>query len=83
MNKLNVKALGLTMGIVWGGGMLLLGLMTLFWNWGIDVITLISSVYIGYNPTLGGILVGTLWGFCDGAICGVLIAWVYNKLSGS
>ena len=80
MNKLNVKALGLTLGIVWGGGMLLLGLMTLFFNWGTAVVTLIGTVYIGYSVTLVGILVGTIWGFCDGAICGVLIAWVYNKL---
>jgi hypothetical protein len=82
MNKLNVKALGLSIGIVWGGGMLLLGLMTLFSNWGIDLIILIGSVYIGYNSTLGGILIGTIWGFCDGAIFGLLIAWLYNKLCG-
>jgi hypothetical protein len=81
MNKLNVKALGLTLGIVWGAGMLLLGLMSDFWNWGLDFVTLMGSVYVGYNSTLGGVLIGTVWGFCDGVICGVLIAWVYNKLS--
>lgn len=81
MNKLNVKALGLTLGIVWGAGMLLLGLMSMFSNWGLDFLTLLGSVYIGFKPTLGGTLIGTIWGFCDGAIFGVLIAWVYNRLS--
>ena len=46
---LNVKALGLTLGIVWGSGMLLLGLMSLLWNCRTDVIKLIGSVYIGYT----------------------------------
>ena len=48
---LNVKALGLTLGIVWGSGMLLLGLMSLLWNCRTDVIKLIGSVYIGYTLT--------------------------------
>ena len=48
MNKLNVKALGLTFGIVWGGGILLMGLMSMFSNWGLDFVTLMGSVYIGY-----------------------------------
>ena len=82
MNKINVKALGLTLGIIGSSGILFLGLMSLFLNWGTDVINLIGSVYIGYNSTLVGIFIGTIWGFCDGAVFGILIAWVYNKISG-
>lgn len=81
MNKLNVKALGLTLGIVWGGGIFILGFMSLFLNWGTGIVNLMGSVYLGYHATLGGILIGTIWGFCDGAVCGALIAWLYNKLS--
>lgn len=81
MNKLNVKALGLTLGIVWGSGVLILGLLSMYMNWGWSLVELIGSVYIGYNSTIVGTLIGTIWGFCDGAICGVLIAWVYNKIS--
>ena len=80
MNKLNIKALGLTLGIIWGSGILFLGLMSTFWNWGLGFVTLMGSVYIGYNSTLGGTLIGTIWGFCDGTICGLLIGWIYNKL---
>ena len=49
MNKLNIKALGLTLGIVWGIGILFLGLTSTFWNWGLGFVTLMGSVYIGYN----------------------------------
>lgn len=28
-----------------------------------------------------GIAIGTLWGFVDGYITGVVIAWIYNKLA--
>ena len=81
MGKLNVKALGLTLGIVWASGIFLMGLTSTFTNWGLDFFTLMGSVCIGYSNTFGGTLIGTIWGFCDGAVCGALIAWIYNKFS--
>jgi len=81
MNKLDVKALGLTLGLVWGSGILILGIISMFSTFGMDFVALMGSVYIGYNSTWEGTLVGTIWGFCDGAVCGALIAWVYNKFS--
>ena len=80
MNKLNLKALGLTFGIVWASGIFLVGLASIFTNWGLDFVALMGSMYIGYTNTFSGIFIGTIRGFCDGAICGVLIAWIYNKL---
>ena len=81
MNKLNIKALGLTLGIVWASGVFLVGLVSIFTSWGLGFVTLIGSMYIGYTNTFSGIFIGTIWGFCDGVICGVLIAWLYNKIS--
>lgn len=83
MNKLNVKALGLTFGIVWATGIFIMGITSTFMNWGWNFVALMGSVYVGYNSTIGGTLIGTIWGFCDGAVCGSLIAWLYNKLSNS
>ena len=54
MNKLNVKALGLTLGIVWAIGIFLMGLASMFTNWGLNFVTLIGSLYIGYGPSLVG-----------------------------
>lgn len=81
MAKLDVKALGLTLGIVWGGCMLLLGLSTTFWGWGSGVVNAFSSLYIGYEATVFGSLIGGVWGFFDAGIGGVIIAWLYNKLA--
>jgi len=80
MVKLDIKAFGLSLGIVWGVGMFLLGLMVLFCNWGSSLVGVMSSVYIGYKPTFLGSLIGGIWGFFDAGIGGAIIAWLYNKL---
>jgi len=81
MNKLDVKALGLTLGIVWGGGMFLLGLTALLGGWGTQWVRAMGSLYIGYEPTVVGSIIGGAWGFVDAGIGGLLIAFIYNKLA--
>lgn len=41
------------------------------------------SLYPGYEAsgTFGQVIIGTLNGFIDGAICGVLFAWLYNTFA--
>jgi len=80
MAKLDIKALGLSFGIVWGAAMFLLGLMVMLFNWGVAWVALMSSLYIGYKPTLLGSLIGGIWGFIDAGIGGIVVAWLYNKL---
>jgi hypothetical protein len=80
MAKVDIKALGLTLGIVWGVAMFLLGLMVMFFNWGVAWVELMSSLYIGYKATFLGSIIGGIWGFVDAGIAGVIIAWLYNKL---
>jgi len=81
MAKLDVKAFGLTLGIVWGAAMFLLGLMVMFFNWGAAWVELMSSLYVGYKATLPGGIIGAIWGFVDAGIAGVVVAWLYNKLT--
>ena len=79
--KLDVKALGLALGILWGGACLIMGITTMFFNWGTLFVALMSSLYIGYKATILGSLLGGIWGFIDAGIAGLIIAWLYNKLS--
>ena len=77
MEKLNAKALAIGVGISWGLCMLFLGWLSIF-GWGRKLVEIISSVYIGFKPTLLGSIIGAIWGFIDGVIGGALIAIIYN-----
>ena len=72
--------LGLGIGVILAVYAFLLGLAgLLFPPWGIDLVTTMSSLYIGYAPTFLGSIIGAIWAFVDGFIAGVVIAWIYNK----
>ena len=81
MAKLDVRALGLSCGILWALGMLIMGILNMAFNWGDAFVALMSSLYIGFKPTVSGIIIGAVWGFVDAGIGGVVIAWLYNKLA--
>ena len=78
--KLNVKALGCAFGLMWALGVLFLGLLATYFNYGNHMVQVVASLYYGYDATLIGSLIGTAWGFVDGLICGVLLAFFYNLL---
>jgi hypothetical protein len=47
------------------------------------MIELLGSLYLGFRPTLPGSAIGGAWAFVDGTLAGVLVAWLYNRVSGS
>ncbi len=81
MAKLDVKAFGLSCGIVWALGMLIMGILNMRFNWGEAFVEIISSLYVGFKPTVSGIIIGAVWGFVDAGIAGVVVGWLYNKLA--
>lgn len=81
MAKLDVKAFGLAVGIVWGMAMFLLGIMSMALNWGTKLVEVFSSMYIGYKANISGSVIGGAWGFVDAGIAGVIVAWLYNKFA--
>ena len=81
--KLNIKALSLTVAIVWGGSILLIGLGNLMANtYGGAFLEVVASIYPGYQAatSFGVVIVGTIYGLVDGLIGGLIMGWVYNKL---
>ena len=80
--KLNPKALGLACGILWGAGVLIMGLLAMVCSWAQPVVDVLSVIYLGYGASILGALIGTLWGFVDAFLGGWVLAWLYNKLSG-
>jgi hypothetical protein len=80
MAKLDIKAFGLALGIVWGGITFLLGVIDTLYFWGNQWGKVMSMVYLGYSPTILGSFIGAIWGFVYAGLLGFCIAWVYNRL---
>lgn len=83
--KLNVKAMAISLALIWGIlAMFLVGLANLIWpGYGQAFLDLMASVYPGYKATatFWQVVVGMLYGAVDGAICGALFAWLYNRFA--
>jgi len=79
--KLSVKGLALSIGILWAIGIFLMGIAATVSGWGDSLVNLISSLYIGYSASLAGSIIGAIWALIDGLICGALIAWLYNRFA--
>ncbi len=78
--RLDVVSLGLAFGIMWALGVFILGIMAAAADWGTEIVVLMSSVYLGFDPSFVGSLIGAAWGFVDGGVGGMLIAWLYNVI---
>lgn len=80
--KLSIKALALSMGILWSVCLFLWTLLIALTDvqWGVDMLQLLVGMYPWYEITVPGAFVGLVAGFIDGAIGGALLAWLYNKL---
>ncbi len=82
--RFSLKSLAITSAILWGGGILFVGLLNLATpSYGAECLKLMSSVYPGFHNsrTVGDVLVGTGYGLVDGGICGLLFGWLYNLVA--
>jgi hypothetical protein len=75
--RLNPAALGIALGLLWGGGIAALGIVSRI-GWGEPLRKMFEELYPGYDETNAGIAVGALWGFFDALVGGVLFGWLYN-----
>ena len=82
--RFNIIAFSLTSSLIWGGAIFVVGTANVVWpNYGSAFLELAASIYPGYQPgpSIGSVVMGTLYGLADGAIGGALFAWLYNLLS--
>jgi hypothetical protein len=80
--KLDVSKFGLAFGIVYAAIFLMYGAAAALFGWGSAMAEMIGSFYVGFGPTLGGALIGALWGFAVGFVFFAVAAWIYNRLIG-
>ena len=83
--RVSLKAITLSSAILWGSAMLFVGLIHMADpSYGTDFLRIVSSVYPGADtaPTLGPVLLGTVYGFVDGGVAGLLFGLLYRAFAG-
>lgn len=80
--RLHILAFAITCALVWGLGLFLLTWWIIAMEGASTDPTLIGRVYIGYELTPMGSIIGLIWGLADGAIGGAIFAALYNGLTG-
>jgi hypothetical protein len=84
--QLSIKGFAMASGLLWGGGVLFVGLLNLVVaSYGTTFLQVMSSVYPGFHfaRTFGDVLIGGAYGLVDGAIAGFLFGWLYNIFASS
>ena len=79
--RISVRAMTLSAAILWGALMLFVGLIHMVVPaYGTDFLRAMSSVYPGADtaPTIGRVLLGTIYGFIDGGIAGCILSVLYD-----
>ncbi len=79
--KLSIKALALTAAIIWSMALLIVGSANImFPGYAMSFLEIVGSIYPGYHPGTGlsSVIVGSLYGFVDAGIGGLIFAWIYN-----
>jgi len=89
ITKFNTRMLGLVLGILLGVAIFIAT------NWlvikggyvdshGVHVIgphlQLLGQYFIGYRVSFFGSIVGFVYGFALGTLCGATVGWIYNKI---
>ena len=79
--RLNITALAMVSGLLWGGCILVVAAANLIWpSYGQAFLQLCASIYPGYHPGTGAgsVVTGTIYALVDGAIGGAIFGWLYN-----
>ena len=81
--RLDRTALAYALAVLWGGGILVIGLCNLAVpEYGREFLELVASVYPGYSAerSVESVLIGTGYALVDGWVGGWLLGWLYNRL---
>lgn len=76
--QLNALAAALSVGLLWGLGMLVCTVAALQWGYADEFMELMGDVYPGYDVSGTGVIVGFIYGFLDGFIGTWILVSVYN-----
>jgi len=78
---LNVRAFAIASAIVWGAGVFILTWWLIVLGDAAAAPTLLERVYVGYEITPVGSVIGLVWAAVDGLVGGAIFAWLYNTVA--
>jgi hypothetical protein len=76
--KLSPKGLGMSLGVLWGLALLIMGLLAYVYSFGRPFVDAMAIIYLGYEPSILNSILGGVIGFAEAYIVGFLIAYLYN-----
>jgi len=76
--KLSPLAMGLSIGIIWSLSFVSFCILNIYFGYGAGVISALSALYIGFDLTPVGVLIGMVWAFLDAFLGGLILAFIYN-----
>ncbi len=80
--RLNPLAFGVSLGIVWGVSIFLMGLVAFYFMIGTGFVSSMGLIYVGYGTSVVSCINAGAIGFVDAFIIGGLIGWLYNLFAG-
>ncbi len=78
--KWNTRRFAIAGGIVWAACLFVTTIMGVYTGYGVAFLNGIGSIYPGYSISLGGSVVGLVYGFFDVFIGVYIFAWVYKMV---
>ncbi len=78
--RLNIKKTSLFSGIICALGFLTVSMWIVYRDGPTRSRNIISKIYRGFNLSIPGSLIGTVWAFFDGLLCGAAYAWLHNRI---
>ena len=79
--KLNVRAFALAFAVWWGVGIFLGTWWVIALGGSTGEPTFLARIYIGYEISPLGSIIGFVWGTIDGLVSGAIFAWLYNTIA--
>ena len=79
-NRIQPVPLGIAIGVLWSVSVFFAGIVAIG-GWGVALVNVLGSLYIGYDASILGAVIGAVWAFVDGLVAGVIVAWIYNMVA--
>jgi hypothetical protein len=79
--QLSMRGLIISLGLIWGGAILCVGLVHLaIPSYGASFLEVVSSIYPGFHGarSVGDSFIGAGYALIDGGLGGFFVGWLYN-----